>query len=200
MTTTRDPLATAEEYASWVQRTGLADASQQLYAARVEAFCRWLVEHGEDYAEVWSDEHVRDWAVRDFRREMLQTRKLAPATVAGYLAAVGSLLVWHGIGKPRVPGVTLPPSEYKGLSDEEVRKVLRVAERAGPRNHAIIALGIFAGPRVGEMVPLDLDDVAITDRKGVVSIRYGKGGKPRSVPLPPQAREALTAWQVARRR
>lgn len=197
---TRDPLASAEEYALWVRRTGLADQSQAAYAFRATAFCRWLAKHPDDYGpEVWTDENVRDYAVRDYRRELLTTRKMAPSSVAAHLSAVGSLFIWYGIGKPRVPGVELPPSEFRGLSDGEVRKVLRAAERAGPRDHALVALGVLAGPRVGEIVPLDADDIAITERSGVLSIRYGKGGKPRRVPLPPQAREALSAWQAERR-
>jgi integrase len=197
---TRDPLANAEEYATWVRRTGLADQSQRAYAVRVTAFCRWLAEHADDYgSEVWTDEHVRDYAVRDYRRILLTgpgrwRPPASPPPVRGRLAV-------HLVRHRQAAGARrrATADEFKGLDDDEVRKVLRAAERAGPRDHALVALGVLAGPRVGEIVPLDADDIAITERSGVVSIRYGKGGKPRRVPLPPQAREALSAWQAERR-
>ena len=58
-------------------------------------------------------------------------------------------------------------------------------------------LPFYAGPRVGEVVGLDLDDVALSARKGTLRIR-GKGrdgGKLRELPLTrPELRVALTNW------
>jgi integrase len=197
---TRDPLASAEEYAVWVRRTGLADQSQDAYTSRVTAFCRWLAERPGDYGpEVWTDEHVRDYAVRDYRRELLTGPE--DGAVQRRRAPVRGRLAVHLVRHRQAAGARrrATAERVQGPVDDEVRKVLRAAERAGPREHALVALGVLAGPRVGEIVPLDADDIAITERSGVVSIRYGKGGKPRRVPLPPQAREALSAWQAERR-
>jgi len=56
------------------------------------------------------------------------------------------------------------------------------------------ALLLATGLRLSELAALDLDDVALSARKGSVTVRNGKGGKYRVVPLNSQAREALAAW------
>jgi integrase/recombinase XerC len=60
--------------------------------------------------------------------------------------------------------------------------------------------GVFAQYRLrlNEAVSLKLEDVQLTDRKGLVWVRQGKGGKQRIVPLNLDARRALQDWLNAR--
>lgn len=51
----------------------------------------------------------------------------------------------------------------------------------------------YAGARIAETVRLDVDDIRISARKGVLRI-LGKGEKVRVVPLHPQLRATLTGW------
>lgn len=58
---------------------------------------------------------------------------------------------------------------------------------------------LFAGLRIGETVALDIDDVAISTRKGVVVGRSGKGDAYREVALNALVRVVLTeCWMSAR--
>ena len=49
------------------------------------------------------------------------------------------------------------------------------------------------------MAGLDLADVIVSDRRGKVVVRRGKGDRLREAPLHPVAREALLAWLRERR-
>ena len=54
------------------------------------------------------------------------------------------------------------------------------------------------GLRVGELCALRLSDVQMSERKGKVIVRSGKGGKQRIVPLNRQARQMLSQWLLHR--
>ena len=67
------------------------------------------------------------------------------------------------------------------------------------RDRALFEVLYGAGLRVSEAAALDLGDLD-RDRLGtlLVTVRRGKGGKTRTVPLHDQARAALDAWIAAR--
>jgi site-specific recombinase XerC len=87
------------------------------------------------------------------------------------------------------------------LNGRQIGRLLAVLE--GPRwldkrNVAIVSLMVRAGLRVSEVVSLNLDDLTISERKGQVVVRQGKGLKERSVPLSRLARVALEEWLEVR--
>jgi integrase/recombinase XerC len=188
----------ADRYARFIWRTGLGDTTKAVYEQRVRSFLTWLAGAGEQYADALTDEHVRDYACRDYRRMLLTQAKRAPATVSQHMSALGSFYDYLELGKPRGVSVEVPDSEKLGLESDDLRRLLRACERRGPRDSAIGQLLFHAGVRVGEFAALDVDDVLLTDRTGRVDVRYGKGGKPRQVPLNAQARDALRTWLAER--
>jgi len=67
------------------------------------------------------------------------------------------------------------------------------------RNAVVVALLLLHGRlRVGELVALKVGNVEVSDRKGQVTVRYGKGGRRRIVLLSADARRAVRAWLVVR--
>jgi 2-polyprenyl-6-methoxyphenol hydroxylase-like FAD-dependent oxidoreductase len=82
-------------------------------------------------------------------------------------------------------------------------RYLRAVEHCGSARDTVVALlPFYAGLRVSEVVGLDLDDVALSARKGTLRIRdTGRdGGKLREVPLThPELRTALATWLDQRR-
>ncbi len=77
-----------------------------------------------------------------------------------------------------------------------MHRLLRAAERRGHvRAQAILVPLLATGLRLSELAARDLDDVALCPRKGNVTVRNGKGGKYRVVPLNDQARGALVMGQ-----
>ncbi len=84
------------------------------------------------------------------------------------------------------------------LSKTEWNAVRRCAEAAARRDHglalALATLFRYAGPRVAEVAALQIPDVQVSARRGLLIIRRGKGLKHREVPLVQEAREPLDAY------
>jgi site-specific recombinase XerD len=59
---------------------------------------------------------------------------------------------------------------------------------------------VLSGPglRLAEAAALDVDDVPTTERTGAVHVRAGKRERPRTVPLPADARSLLRCWLTER--
>jgi site-specific recombinase XerD len=68
-----------------------------------------------------------------------------------------------------------------------------VQARSSPRDRALALVPFYAGAWIAETVALDLDDVRLSARKGILRI-YGKGERVREVPIHPELRKALTDW------
>lgn len=80
------------------------------------------------------------------------------------------------------------------LTERAAVRFLRAVEaRHSPRDKAIALIPFYAGARIAEVVSLDVDDVQLSARKGIMRI-YGKGEKVREIPIHPQLRTALTGW------
>jgi site-specific recombinase XerD len=84
------------------------------------------------------------------------------------------------------------------LSKTEWNAVRRCAEQAAWRDHglalALATLFRYAGPRVSEVAALQIPDVQVSARRGLLIIRRGKGLKHREIPLVQEAREPLDAY------
>jgi site-specific recombinase XerD len=75
---------------------------------------------------------------------------------------------------------------------------LRAAELVRARDRAIVTLLLYTALRLGELAGLDVEDVAISARKGLLVVRSGKGDAYREVPLNRPCRAALEQWLKAR--
>jgi len=71
-----------------------------------------------------------------------------------------------------------------------MRYLRAVQAAASPRDQALALVAFYAGARIGEIVALDVDDVALSARKGAPRI-YGKGERAREVPVHPKLRTVL---------
>ena len=81
----------------WLARQALAARSQEAYAAQVAGFLSWLA-CSENGASALSDSHVRDWAVRDYKRHVKSESRWAPASVNQALAAIDNFYRSLGAG------------------------------------------------------------------------------------------------------
>jgi site-specific recombinase XerD len=64
----------------------------------------------------------------------------------------------------------------------------------GRRDHAILAVLLATGIREAELCDLDVGDLATKWSHQVLTIRHGKGGKPRSMGVPDAVSEAVRAY------
>jgi len=111
--------------------------------------------------------------------------------------------------RTEVPPPKLLPFRKRRLtpylySEADVRALMRAAQAlrapAFSRLMSTTLIGTLAttGMRVGEAIGLDRSD--FDKREGILSIREGKFGKSREVPLHPSTREALRAYEKERNR
>ena len=84
------------------------------------------------------------------------------------------------------------------LSAAEIRSIMRACGRgpSGVRNAALVATLYGAALRVSEALALFPGDLDL--RHGFVTVKRGKGGKPRTVALDPDAQAHLERWLTVR--
>jgi integrase/recombinase XerC len=151
------------------------------------------------YGDPLSDPHARDYAVRDYKTHLKRKRRARPTTVNLALAAIDHFYRFLGLGDAAVRREELPQQAPRALGKEEQVTLLRTVERCpSTRDRAIAILLFYTGLRLGECAGLDVDDVRISARKGMVIVRSGKGDTYREVPLNVQVRTALDAWLAER--
>ena len=185
-------------YDGWLTRQPLAARTRDAYLAQARDFVTWLAgsEHGAR-ALVASD--VRDWAVRDYKRYVKTTKRWGPASVNQALAAIDNFYRSRGAGRPEVAREELAQTAPRALTEAEQRTFLRFVQASpSERDRAIATVFFYAGLRLSELGALDMTDVALSARRGRVTVRAGKGDAYRDVPLNSPCRTALDEWIAAR--
>lgn len=136
-------------------------------------------------------------------RSYLQTvRRMQPATINRILVGLKRYCAWATEAGlldrdparvvKLIPQVTGAP---RHLSDaEEQALIAAVIKHGSLRDQTILTLLLHTGLRAHELCGLQLRDVTVNKRSGVLRVR-GKRNKYREVPLNSTARDALTAYQ-----
>lgn len=189
--------AVLDAYESWLERQPLADRSRDAYRAQVGSFVDRLStsEHGGD---ALSDSSVRDWAVRDYKR-FLKAKKWKPSSANQALASIDNCYRSVGVARPNVAREELAQVAPKALDEDDQRAFLRAVEGSPvARDRAIALVFFYAGLRLSELAGLDEADVALSARRGRLTVRSGKGDAYREVPLNSPCRAALSEWAIER--
>lgn len=186
------------DYDGWLTRQPLASRTRDAYLAQARDFVTWLAgsEHG---ARALVALDVRDWAVRDYKRYVKTTKRWGPASVNQALAAIDNFYRSRGAGRPEVAREELAQTAPRALTEAEQRTFLRFVQASpSERDRAIATVFFYAGLRLSELGALDMTDVALSARRGRVTVRAGKGDAYRDVPLNSSCRTALDEWIAAR--
>lgn len=125
----------------------------------------------------------------------------SPAGIARRVTTVAAFCAWLVKRKeiPANPFDNLPrPKRPRGLPravpSELVDRLLRLEMPAHDR--AILCCFRYAGLRIGEVINLDMADADFL--LGCLTVRRGKGGADRTIPMDSTLREALTDWCLIR--
>ncbi len=141
-------------------------------------------------------EDLRDWRVARQRDD-----GAAPASINRGLASLRGYCRWaltrHLLVEnpmTEVKDVPMEPLAPRSLPTEAIDALLRVAHAEQKailraRDKALLALLIYTGLRVQEVCDLQLRDLDLGG--GTITIRSGKAGKARRVPLHPDAQRHL---------
>lgn len=195
---------------SWLQpflddlaRQGRSPVTLRGYQADLEAFAAWVQ---QTYGEPFDPARIVREDVRAWRAYLLTVQRCKPATVNRRLAALRAFCRWAvavGLlasdptaGIPTVPQAPTPP---KALETSDLRRLVRRAQASrNPLHIAVVVLLANTGLRVSELCGLRLSDVEVTERRGRVVVRMGKGEKYREVPLNGEARRAVVEYLAVR--
>lgn len=136
-----------------------------------------------------------------------QFREAAPATVNRKLSAMRSFIRWaqeegmaHRLDAPK-PRKVQGRHKPKALEPEERKALVRAVEsKHDTRDILLIRCGLEAGLRVAELAALTWSDVKITERKGKLTVRHGKGNKHREIDLTRSLRVAFLEHGYERNR
>jgi site-specific recombinase XerD len=185
-------------YTEALRSAPLSTQTRRTYESKVRQYLAWLAMADLD-GDPFKDKHGRDWAVRDYRTHLQTVLKRKPATVNSALAAIDDLYLRRGLGPARAARAELPTVAPRALEKRDSIRFLRAVERApSPRDRALALTPFYAGTRLAETVALDLDDVRLSARKGLLRV-VGKGEKIREIPIHPKLRDALTDWLEERK-
>ena len=187
-------------YLAGLEGRPLAARSREAYAHQVRRYLAWVGDRSPVDGDPLADGDARDWAVRNYKRYLKAVQRWKPASVNLALAALDSFYTQRGLGRPVVRREELSKSAPRALSEEQQRRLLRIAERAPARGRAIVVTLLYTGLRLAELVALDVEDVRVSARKGVVVVRSGKGDAYREVPLNALVRQVIEEWTGERAR
>ncbi len=180
-------------YVAALATAPLAAQTRRTYASKARQYLAWLAVAEVDGDPLGSKDG-RDWAVRDYRSHLQATLKRKPATVNSALAAVDDFYTRRGLGPASALRVDLPDAAPRALSARaQVRYLRAVSACPSPRDQALALIPFYAGARISEIVGLDVDDVRLSARKGMLRI-FGKGERVREVPIHPKLVKVLTGW------
>jgi site-specific recombinase XerD len=181
-------LETEEERSSHTRRS---------YRDTLLAFASWYrQQHGEDPELARIDKRdALDWKdhiERNGRADRQgNVKPAALATVNRKLSALRMFVRWakdQGLADPRLdaprPRKRHGRPKPKSLEPDERKALLKKVEGQGDtRDILLIRTGLEAGLRVAELAALHWSDVKITERKGSLTVRHGKGNKQRAIDL-----------------
>jgi integrase/recombinase XerC len=205
----REMTAEVAAFASALGRAGRASRNTVAsYRRDLMDFLRFLLERGwacdgagKIVADAITDDHVRGYLA-----EML---KLATrATVQRRLFAIKAFFRYReattGVASPAA-SIRSPRTERRlpvVLGEADVERLIEVETRPGEerwpgrlRDRAIIEVLYSTGLRVSELIAIDWRN--IDEELGMITVRSGKGGKDRVVPIGEPALAALLEWRRA---
>ena len=190
-----------ENFLSDQAKRGLAPASLKALNGDLTSFCRW-----------WEQVHHRPFSLeqlvardlRQWKQHRQQVEELAPKTINRNLSSIRRFCQWamtQGLLSEN-PAATLQdvPEESLGprfLPDEAVDALLRATKTIKNlplrlRDEALLALLVYAGLRSQEACDLQLRDLDLAG--GSLTVRHGKGGKARRIPLHSEAQALLKPY------
>lgn len=187
---------------SWALHLRAERKSQQTvktYTDGVKRFLDWCqrTEREPDLTRVAVNAFIADILDEGAEAATARSRQLSLRRFSAWLADEGELdgdqLV--GLKPPKLDSKIVPE-----LSDDQLRDLIKACQGRGfweRRDEAIIRIMIETGARIGEVVAMEVDDIDLP--AGTATVRRGKGGKGRRIPIGPQTSRAVDRYLRLRR-
>jgi site-specific recombinase XerD len=192
----------AELLESWklnLESEAKSDLTVASYTSHVRAWLRWC-EQTAHPAELTRDTVARHIAGMLTAGSEPNTARLRLASLRAFtrwLTTEGEIADDPLVGM-RPPKLTTKVTE--SLTDDQLRLLLKSCQGKtlrDRRDEAIVRLMLETGLRAGEVIGLQTTDLDL--KRGLVTVRRGKGGKGRMAPFSSQTAAALDRYLRARR-
>lgn len=198
----------------WEQYEDDSPHTTDRYRRDITTFFAWADTNGFDVFQMipWHVQQYRAWLAEPDRVSRYKRKtKLSDSTIAGRIAAVSSFYRYaqeqagrRGFVPNPAENIRRPKqskeSQTTGLSEEEVKAILRVAAGRGRREYALAMLLAAAGLRVSEACQLDTGDLVRDAGEWMLRVhRKGHGNTAVLVGCPEPAGRALRRHMRGRR-
>lgn len=183
-----------------LEQTGKSKNTIDTYTRNTELFIDWfektyqapfqgkiILLDCQEYSRYLTD--TKKQSINSIKTKLQTLQKFADfLTANNYMAAVKV---------PQKKGASDPKVEV--LTVSELRKYIREVQSEGNAlNTAVVMLLLNTGIRESELCALELSDITITERKGFIKIRNGKGNKYREIPLNKDTRYFISEYLKTR--
>jgi len=193
-----------DAFLRWLEAKGYSRGTVTMYEVDLRALIEFLKRRGIDDAREAAREDVDEykawvmkrfcwWGGRRLSRSTVGKHLLAARQLFDFLARRGAVavnpaahLTWP-IGRRELPAHIPTENEM-----EDILARPDIGTHRGLRDRAILEVFYSTGIRRNELVKLDLYDVSLAE--GTLTVRHGKGGKGRTLPLVGAALEFLIRY------
>jgi site-specific recombinase XerD len=198
----------SKDYRHYLERVGKSTHTVKAYLRDFAVFVHWFEQsRGEEF----SAKGVDPGDVTEYRGYLLRHGS-KPATINRRLVALSRFFKWAIRQKlvadspfealERVQVNTGQQREIapRWLDENEQLALLRAVRRGGSaRDLAVIQTLLGTGLRISELANLTISDLDISERKGWLRVREGKGNKSREIPLDNRTRLAISNYLEERK-
>jgi len=190
---------------AWMEHLAIIKGRRPITVTRYESIVRSFLKWANESPQAVTRDAIGEWLKHLFYDQ----KNISPASRASKLSALKSFFAWlkytghrHDNPAEAVPSPKVRDSLPKKFSTEELRLLFAAPPRdkiSGIRDLALLKTMYAAGPRVSELVRLDIDHIIDTGGYIRIQIINGKGGKSRTVTLRANPSRALREWLIIRR-
>lgn len=202
-----------EDFQQYLEQQDKGSLTIKAYIQDLSLFSHWFTEHNREEFQL---KLLTPIDLREYKLQLLNEKK-KPKTVNRRLTSIKRYCKW-AVEKRLIennPAVDVKPLRQEDLPPRWLDKkqqyaVIRACERKilsartdrqrllAIRDKSIISVLFNTGIRVAELCELEISDIELSERKGILRIRRGKGLKARVVPINQAARQAIAEWMRVR--
>jgi integrase/recombinase XerC len=185
------------DFALFLEEAERSPVTIKNYLCDLKYFEKWFFQKNDTKL---TPDKITPTDLRDYKHYLSEVLFLKPKTVNRKLSSLKSFLNWASneelIPDHQIPRMPKQICEEKlgpqWLDKNEQHALIRKVELGkNKRDLTIMQLLLNTGLRVSELCNLMWSDIKITPRKGQLTVRSGKGGKRREIPLNKDARKVL---------
>ncbi len=207
---------TSQDFTTYLHESDRSPLTIQGYTADLSVFARWFEQTNGEACEPQS---ITPIDIQEYRQFLLTVEQRKASTINRHLASLSVYLDWaitQGMieQNPSKHIRTIKQTEtvHRWLNKKEQYALQRAAEKdvqvarmryakrwlVRQRDASMVIFLLNTGLRLNEVINLQMEDLRLSERKGQIFVRQGKGSKQRTVPLNSHAYKAIEEWQKIR--